>query len=195
MANVARTILSQHFLRGRSFPEAHLSINAFIAITNTCLLLHEQLTPNSLHVIFAFMIQVVLNLLGVKYQGKANTPFDTHPITMSFGIACFLAYCLAYGFELKSHVAQQPPTHAAILGRSVVVFGSLSLVSFLSILFPVSVQPILFVLYALLLMAFLLHAQVSKLFGARERRERRTSHRSYWNVAANPFWEGSILPL
>ena len=180
----------------RSFPEGHLSFNVtFIATRNTFLLPHEQLKANPLHAIFAFMIPVVITLLGQKYQGKAITPFDAHPITMTFGISCLLAYCLAYGFELKSHVAQQPPTHAATLGRSVVVFGSLSLVSFVSILFPVSVQPILFVLYALLLMAFLLHAQVSKLFGARERRERRTSHRSYWNVAANPFWEGSILPL
>ena len=180
----------------RSFPEGHLSFNVtFIATRNTFLLPHEQLKANPLHAIFAFMIPVVITLLGQKYQGKAITPFDSHPITMTFGISCLLAYCLAYGFELKSHAPRQPPTHAATLGRSVVVFGSLSLVSFLSILFPVSVQPILFVLYALLLMAFLLHAQVSKLFGARERRERRTSHRSYWNVAANPFWEGSILPL
>ncbi|KAK4581140.1 hypothetical protein RGQ29_024707 [Quercus rubra] len=181
----------------RSFPEGHLSFNVtlIIATRNTFLLPHEQHMPNSLHAIFAFMIPVVIALLGQKYQGKAITPFDTHPMTMTFGISCFLAYCLAYGFELKSHVAQQPPTHAAILGRSVVVFGSLSLVSFVSILFPVSVQPILFGLYTLLLMGFLLHAQVSKLFGARERKERQTSHRSYWNVAATTFREGSILPL
>ena len=203
MANVARTILSQHLLRGRSFPEAHLSINAFIAITNTFLLLHEQLTPNSLHIIFAFMIQVVLNLLGVKYQGKANTPFDTHPITMSFGIACFLVYCLAYGFELNCFVSWLSPTHAPQLRRSMVVFGSLSLASFVSVLFPGSVQWILFGIHVLLLMGFLLHAQVkifwkwikqrivARLFRSWERNVRQT----HWLVASTVTDQGNILPL
>ena len=193
MANVARTRLSPLYLRGRSSPEPHLSFNvAFITTRNTFLFLHEQPTPNSLHVIFAFMIPVVLSLLGVKHQGKANTPFDIHPITMSFGIACFLAYCLAYGFELNCFGSWLSPTHAPQLRRSMVVFGSLSLASFGSVLFPGSVQSILFGIYVLLLMGFLLHAQV-KIFW--KWIKQRIVARLFRLWERNVTDQGNILPL
>ena len=193
MANVARTRLSPLYLRGRSSPEPHLSFNvAFITTRNTFLFLHEQPTPNSLHVIFAFMIPVVLSLLGVKHQGKANTPFDTHPITMSFGIACFLAYCLAYGFELNCFGSWLSPTHAPQLQGSMVVLGSLSLASFVSVLFPGSVPSILFGIYVLLLMGFLLHAQV-KIFW--KWIKQRIVARLFRLWKRNVTDQGNILPL
>ena len=194
MANVERTIISLLYL---SFPEGQLLFNVAFMTTRIQYFQQEQLTSNLLHVIFAFIITVVLNLLALKYQGHPITPFDTHPVTMRFGIACSLAYCLAYGFQLKCHVSpQRPSTHAPTLGRGMVVFGSLSLISFVSILFSSSVQPILFGLYALLLTGFLLHAQLTKLFGARERRVRQTSHRAHWPVAATTLRnQGNILPL
>ena len=192
-----RTILSLLCLRGRSFPEGQFSFNlAFIATRNH--FHHEQLMPNSFHAIFAFINPVVLNLLELRYQGKPITPFDTHPITMMVGISCLLAYCLAYGFELKCHVSQLSPTHRSTLRRSMVLFGSLSLVSFVSVLFPGSVQLILFNLYVLLLiMGLLLHAQVKIFFRARELRSvRRRSNSAHWLVAATTFRDqGNLLPL
>ena len=144
MTNIAIAIVSLLCLWERSFPEGQLSFNiTFIASRNH--FQHAQLMPNSSHaILFTLISPVVLNLLELWYQGKAVTPFDTHPKTMSFGIACFLAYCLAYGFELNCFVSWLSPTHAPTLRSSMVVFGSLSSVSFLSILFPDSVQPILF---------------------------------------------------
>ena len=155
MTNIAIAIVScfaygkDHSLRDNCPSTSHSSLLETPSnIHNLCLFHPMPCSP--------FISPVVLNLLELRYQGKAVTPFDTHPKTMSFGIACFLAYCLIYDFELKCYVTQLPPTHAPTLRSSMVVFGSLSLVSFLSILFSDSIQPILFRLYALLLMAFLL---------------------------------------
>ncbi|GMY19660.1 hypothetical protein FCV25MIE_14900 [Fagus crenata] len=87
MSNVPRTIRSL-ILWGRSFPERQPSFNvAFIAIRNH--FQQEQLMANSFHVIFAFITPLVLNLLGLRYQGNLITPFDTQPITMMVGISCF----------------------------------------------------------------------------------------------------------
>jgi hypothetical protein len=154
MSNVPRTIRSL-ILWGRSFPERQPSFNvAFIAIRNH--FQQEQLMANSFHVIFAFITPLVLNLLGLRYHGNPITPFDTQPITMMVGISCLLAYC----FEMKCHVSRLSPTHQpTLLRRSMVLFGSLSLASFVSILFPDSVQLTLLGLYALLVMGLPLHAK------------------------------------
>ena len=207
MSNVPRTIRSL-ILWGRSFPERQPSFNvAFIAIRNH--FQQEQLMANSFHVIFAFITPLVLNLLGLRYHGNPITPFDTQPITMMVGISCLLAYCLAYGFEMKCHVSRLSPTHQpTLLRRSMVLFGSLSLASFVSILFPDSVQLTLLGLYALLVMGLQLHAQVRifwnwivqriipKFFRARATSMRQRSNTAHWLVAATTNRnQGNLLPL
>ena len=190
MSSIPTTIRSLLCSWERSFPERQPTLNAtFIAIRNH---FQQQLMPNSFHIIFAFITPLMLNLIALRYQGKGITPFDTHPITMTVSISCFLAYCLSYGFDLKCHISGLSPTHPPTLRRSMMLFGSLSLGSFVLVLFPGLVQLnqlIRFRLYALLLMGLL--------FCARELRSvRRRSNSAHWLVSATTFRDqGNLLPL
>jgi hypothetical protein len=183
MSSIPTTIRSLLCSWERSFPGRHTTFNVtFIAIRNH---FQQQLMPNSFHIIFAFITPLMLNLIALRYQGKSITPFDTQPITMMVGISCFLAY----GFELKCYISGLSPTHPPTLRRSMLLFGSLSLASFVLILFPGLVQLIRFGLYALLLMGLL--------FCARELRSvRRRSNSAHWLVATTTFRDqGNLLPL
>lgn len=95
MDTIARTSLSSE----RFFPQRQLSLNiAFMTARNY--FQQHQCIPNSLHAIFAFIMQV-LNFLELMYQGKDCSPFDTHPVAMWSSLTCLLAYCLAYGVEIS----------------------------------------------------------------------------------------------
>ncbi|KAF7138579.1 hypothetical protein RHSIM_Rhsim07G0111100 [Rhododendron simsii] len=95
-------------------------------------------------------VPVLLSLLQIKYQGNQISPFETHPISMVIFVASLLLYCL--GYNAKSRW----PTYALIISRAMVAFGSLSVVSLASILFPNSFRPVLYFLYVLVTAAELL---------------------------------------
>ena len=115
--------------------------------------LEEQLPATSCHSILVFVVPVILSFLALKYVGQNTSPFKTHPKTMGFSVGCLLAYCLAYGAQLKfSSAPHQPPTYANAWGRCMEWFGGMLLASLASICFPDSMQWMFFVLYATLCM-------------------------------------------
>ncbi|KAI8546616.1 hypothetical protein RHMOL_Rhmol07G0132900 [Rhododendron molle] len=85
--------------------------------------------------VLAFIVPVLLGLLQIKYQGNQISPFETHPISMVISVASLLLYCLGY------YAKSRWPTYALVVSHGVVVFGSLSVVSLASILFPYSFGP------------------------------------------------------
>ncbi|KAF7138879.1 hypothetical protein RHSIM_Rhsim07G0111500 [Rhododendron simsii] len=97
----------------------------------------------SCHTVLAFIVPVLLSLLQIKYQGNQISPFETHPISMVISVASLLLYCLGY------HAKSRWPTYALVVSRGMVVFGSLSVVSLASILFPYSFGPVLYFLHVL----------------------------------------------
>ncbi|KAF7138416.1 hypothetical protein RHSIM_Rhsim07G0111400 [Rhododendron simsii] len=107
---------------------------------------HPPPPPPSLescHNVLAFIVPVLLSLLQIKYQGNKISPFETHPISMEISVASLLFYCLGY------HAKSRWPTYALVVSRGMVVFGSLSVVSLASILFPDSFGPVLYALFVL----------------------------------------------
>ncbi|EXC30126.1 hypothetical protein L484_002648 [Morus notabilis] len=111
----------------------------------------HRIIPNFPHPIVAFIIPVILHLIELQCQCKANSPFETNPVTMWFGVSCLLAYCLAYGIELRIAPRLRSPNcsdHSVIrYGSS--LFGSLCLASLTSLLLP-SMKPLLYGFYGLL---------------------------------------------
>ncbi|KAF7137791.1 hypothetical protein RHSIM_Rhsim07G0111700 [Rhododendron simsii] len=104
----------------------------------------------SCHTVLAFIVPVLLNLLQIKYQGNQLSPFDTYPISMVISVASLLLYCFGY------HAKSRWPTYALAVSRVMVVFGSLSVVSLASSLFPDSFGPVLYTLFVLFSAAELL---------------------------------------
>ncbi|KAL3497529.1 hypothetical protein ACH5RR_040261 [Cinchona calisaya] len=96
-------------------------------------------TSYSSHSIFTFIAEVLVNFLQLKYQNKNDSPFETHPKTMYFAITSLLLYCLAY--DAKSRFSCNFFSKCC-MG----FFGSLSLASLLSVLFPRPLCPVLFLL-------------------------------------------------
>uniref|UniRef100_A0A5B7CCL4 Uncharacterized protein n=1 Tax=Davidia involucrata TaxID=16924 RepID=A0A5B7CCL4_DAVIN len=121
---------------------------AFISIR--CYFSQEQSASNSCHTIFAFILQLLLKFIELKYQGKDNSPFDTHPKTMSVAITSLLMYCLAFDAELRVSSIQPTFPCGRAVHHSMVLFKSLSVASLASILFPDRARPVLYVLYILL---------------------------------------------
>lgn len=100
-----------------------------------------KMSVSSRQAIFAFIIGVLLNFLQVKYQGKDESPFETHPTTMFVAIASLLVYCLSYDAKLRISAG-----YNYFLRIIMALSAPLSLASILSVLFPKSLYPSLFTL-------------------------------------------------
>lgn len=112
----------------------------------------QQILPStsSHHGVLAFIIPVLINLIQLKYQGNQTSPFATHPKSTGFAVVSLLLYCLAHDAEARaiSSVPSRPrPTYSWIPARAMAVFGSLSMASLASILFPDSLGPMLCLLW------------------------------------------------
>lgn len=155
LAEVAKMVPSlQHRLRA-ILPWAQL----FFTSTRNYLS-QQPLESKCIHVIFVFIVPLLAQLLEVKYEGKAASPFETHPKTMLFFILCLLAYCVVYGIELRFSSASQ----SSIYAHAMVLFGSLSLASIASIFFPDSVRWVLYLVYIMLCMGQILYTLVLVLY-------------------------------
>uniref|UniRef100_A0A2C9UK81 Uncharacterized protein n=1 Tax=Manihot esculenta TaxID=3983 RepID=A0A2C9UK81_MANES len=120
-----------------------------VAYNNILNIGEQQLRSTSLHAIFAFIVPVLVAFIDIKCQATTKSPFETHPITIKIAIACLLAYCIAYGFEL-AFCARLSQANARICQVTVAIFGSFALASLASILFPDSAQA-LYAFYTFLL--------------------------------------------
>jgi len=86
------------------------------------------------HEVFVFLNQQFLGVLQVEYQNKTKSPFETHPIHMWTFLTsiCFYSVVLAF----KVHPKARTGHFAIILKNVLILSGSLSSASLLSILQP-----------------------------------------------------------
>jgi hypothetical protein len=171
------------------FPQRQVSLNiAFMTAKNY--VQQDQLnTPNSTHAIFTFIMPVLLCFLEFMYQGKDYSPFDTRPITMWIGLTCVIAYCVVYGVEISCAKYFKSPVYASAVRSGAMLFGSLSVASLASILFPDCMQPILYLLCTLFSIWELLYSTIwntMEMESAQHRSVRHTSADARW-----PVWNSS----
>ena len=109
--------------------------------------------PTYLSAIFALLtiiVPLLINLTDLKFRKEADFVFQAHPINTKVAVLSLLAFVLAFGIELTFHTCHISPTCAALLHTTMVLFGSFSLASLASLLFPGAVWPFLLVIYAFL---------------------------------------------
>lgn len=112
----------------------------------------QQILPStsSCHGVLAFIIPVLISLIQLKYQGNQTSPFATHPKSTGFAVISLLLFCSAHDAKARaiSSVPSRPqPTYSWIPARAMAVFGTLSMASLASILFPDSLGPMLCLLW------------------------------------------------
>ncbi|PON67549.1 hypothetical protein PanWU01x14_101860 [Parasponia andersonii] len=142
------------------FPHDQPSFHFVYNIPTTNYFRPQQLmVPNSPHPIVTFVIPVILNLIELKCQCRGNSPFDTNPITMWVSLSSLLAYCFAYGIEMRYSSRLHSPNYSdhTTIRRTSSLFGSLCLASLTSILLP-EMKPLLYSLYGLLSMGDMLRS-------------------------------------
>uniref|UniRef100_A0A6N2JZS7 Uncharacterized protein n=1 Tax=Salix viminalis TaxID=40686 RepID=A0A6N2JZS7_SALVM len=144
------------------FPQRQVSLSIAFMTARNYVQQDQQATPNSTHAIFTFIMPVLLCFLQLMYQGKDYSPFDTHPITMWIALTCVLAYCVIYGVEKSCTKYFQSPVYASAVRGGAMLFGSLSVASLASILFPDCMQPILYLLCTLFSLWELLYSLIWK---------------------------------
>ncbi|KAA8522202.1 hypothetical protein F0562_012875 [Nyssa sinensis] len=202
MADFARAGFSLH----RSHQSFSGQFNVAF-INDRCYISQQQHAPTSRNAILAYIVPVLLNLIELKYQGKDDSAFEAYPKTMCFAVTSLLMYCLAYYVELKfssSHPTWFGIFYARALHHSMVLFGSLTMASLASILFPDPVRPVLYVLCILLSAGELLewirwrlmahHHQGMRVQGSR--RVRTSVHPRRLLLSSHAHMQaGPILPL
>ncbi|KAL3497536.1 hypothetical protein ACH5RR_040268 [Cinchona calisaya] len=101
---------------------------------------------SSLQAIFTFIISVLFSFLQLKYKGKEESPFETHPKTMFLAIASFFSYCISYDAKLRisANVHDSYTNYKWFINSTMVFFGSLSLASLSSVLLPESLCLLVF---------------------------------------------------
>ncbi|CAI9095691.1 OLC1v1031687C1 [Oldenlandia corymbosa var. corymbosa] len=113
----------------------------------------SQIKMASRQAVYAFIVTVLLNLVQIKFQGKAASPFQTNPKTMIFAVASLLLYYWASYFATKLRTANPPSSAlpnddtswAAYFSKVGLGFcGPLSLASILSVILPQSLCPLAF---------------------------------------------------
>ncbi|KAL6985959.1 hypothetical protein U1Q18_019331 [Sarracenia purpurea var. burkii] len=101
-------------------------------------------SPPSLHTI---LIPTLVTFLKLKYDGKEISPFETHPKTMLVAITSFLLYC--YSTPSK-------PIFYGLICRGSELVGSVCVMCLVSVLFPNSIELVLYMLYSVVLAGELL---------------------------------------
>ncbi|KAB1203420.1 hypothetical protein CJ030_MR8G000578 [Morella rubra] len=149
MDNFARATLFLSHQWRRLFSHAQLPFNVTFNILRCNFQQPQMLTSNPLrHAILVFIIPILINFIELKFEGKPYSPFETHPITTMVAVTSLLVYCLAYGADLTFSPGQRPSSRCALVLRSLIgLFGSLSLASLASILFPASLQSVPYIVY------------------------------------------------
>ncbi|KAL3499654.1 hypothetical protein ACH5RR_038747 [Cinchona calisaya] len=106
--------------------------------------------------IFVLIVTVLLNFLQLKYQGKDQSPFETHPKIALLAVVSLILYCILCNAKLR--ISGNHPNYIhCLVKNSMVFFGFLSLASLSSVLFPEPFCPFLFslsILFSLLSILF-----------------------------------------
>ncbi|KAF8033009.1 hypothetical protein BT93_D1791 [Corymbia citriodora subsp. variegata] len=153
-------------------------------------------SPSHPHGCFTFIIQVLVNLIQVKYQGQPESPFDTHPFTTFISIFSLLLYCFLALLDhlFVSLITLRPPCPCArVLIRSLMTLAaSLSVASLASFLFRGSFCFLAYLVPFVLLSCLHLHGLIRQLHGWVRRQillifmDRLRSHRRHSRRLAQP---------
>ena len=170
-------------------------VNVAFFSTRIFLLQEHATPPTPYHAIFAFLVLVLLDFLKLRYLGMNSSPFQTHPKSMSAAIASLLAYCLAYDAEPSFSSIHPAFAYARVIRRAKVIFGLLCSVSLSSILFPDSIQVVLYSLFVLFLASELAHHQLQMTWNWFYQRIRGAFNNWRWFIVPHSTSRRSLLPL
>ena len=96
--------------------------------------------------VVAYLIPIILTFVQIRYTSEDL--FQTHPKTIAVFISSFSAYCLAFWFVSRSpNDGLRDTRKYKRCCKARIVFGSVSITSLASLLFPNSWQPSLFFLW------------------------------------------------
>lgn len=108
-----------------------------------------------------FIVPVLLNFIEVKYQGKPESPFDTHSFTTSVAIFCLLFYS---SLALVAHLSFAPACCARAFHILMMLAALLLVASLATLLFQGPIRPFPYLLFSVLLSIVLLHGLARKLY-------------------------------
>ncbi|KAE9610782.1 hypothetical protein Lalb_Chr07g0190261 [Lupinus albus] len=94
------------------------------------------------HSIFIFLDPLLIGVIQVEYQNKKESPFDSYPIQMKTFLISICIYCTVFGVMIHK-TRTRGSYQTQILSFVLLLSGSLSSASLLSILFQ---QPLLWVM-------------------------------------------------
>lgn len=92
-------------------------------------------------VIFAYLIPVLIGILGANAQGRTEPLFKTHTINMWGFLVAKVIYCFALAADIKSRLHRE--NSSQLSGLVAVVSGSVSAVSLVSTFLPSSIGHII----------------------------------------------------
>ncbi|KAK3195133.1 hypothetical protein Dsin_026443 [Dipteronia sinensis] len=98
------------------------------------------------HAVFGFLIPLLVAVLQVNNQGTNNHSFETHPANLWAFLLATLVYCFAFVADIKSQYYNS--SYAQLYSLVVVISGSLSSVSLISVFLPDLLGRLIFVLWA-----------------------------------------------
>lgn len=84
------------------------------------------------HALFVFLDTILLGVLQVEYQNKIESPLHTHTVHMQTFLTSICIYCALVG--IKIYTKTQGGYQAQIISYALLLFGTLSSASLLSIL-------------------------------------------------------------
>ncbi|KAF8394517.1 hypothetical protein HHK36_020727 [Tetracentron sinense] len=107
---------------------------------------------NARQAIFASNFAVLLMCIGLEYQGKDLSPFDTDPVTMYTFFIVLLIHMVASVTELGLSVLLTPTTtnYLCIVSKVSVFTGALAKVLLASLLMPASIRLVIYFLCILI---------------------------------------------
>lgn len=115
----------------------------------------------SFHAILAFLGPVLVNFVEVKFQGKPEPPFETHPFATSLAIFCLLFYC---ALALVTRLSLASACYARLVDILMMLAAMLSVASLASLLVPGPFQSLPYLLSLVLLPVVLLPCLARNLY-------------------------------
>ncbi|CAK9159381.1 unnamed protein product [Ilex paraguariensis] len=86
------------------------------------------------HKVFKYLVPMLIALLAIKCQAKGVDPFETSLINMW---CCCIAICIYYlAMGIRNHIQTRTIKYSRILNHVMLIFGTISSVSLLSVIFP-----------------------------------------------------------
>ena len=106
-----------------------------------CDRVQEFISSTTPHVVYAFLVATLIELLQMKYQNKSVSPFETHHTNMTSFVITLYTYCLA--MVGKDIFKDDGGNYTKILGHVILISQALSSVSLATIFLPRSLSSLI----------------------------------------------------